>query len=203
MALTTSAHEIMRASREAGGEDVPDQVWALVDRYRGELINQAYSILGNLQDAEEVVQDSFCELYQKPKQLTEARSLGGLLRSINRANALDRLRSRRRDSQRLKRQQEAKMSPERTTGGFSQLDAREAISKAIEDLPERMRAIVNLRYWDHLPYEAIGQRLDLPTSTVWQLFYDASERLFEKLQDQLPLDTMQPAAGKPCKERST
>lgn len=188
MALTTSAHEILRAAKQAGDDEIPDEIWALIERHRGTLINQAYAILGNLQDAEEVVQESLCELYQKRAKLSEARSVGAFIRTINRRNALDRLRSDRRDSKRAQQKHEDLGRPESTTGGFSQLDAREIVAKAIETLPDRMREVVILRYWEHLSYEAIGKRLDLPTSTVWQLFYDASEQLFEKLQPQVPAE---------------
>lgn len=82
MSVTTSAKEIL-ARTAAGPDGLPEAFWELVERYRGELVNQAYAILGSLPDAEDVVQESLCEAFNNRKRLVEARSLGALLRSIN------------------------------------------------------------------------------------------------------------------------
>ncbi len=179
MSLTTSAQQILHRARQDGSNDFPDQIWELIERYRAELINQAVAILGSVQDAEDVVQESFCEAYHKRQRLAEARSLGAWLRSINRANALDRLRGRKRDPS----QQDT--SPDKAvTGGFGLLEKRESLAQAIEALPEQMRTVVILRYWEHLGYEDIARRMDMPTTTVWALFYDACQKLCDKMEGQ-------------------
>ncbi|MCW8128980.1 MAG: RNA polymerase sigma factor [Planctomycetota bacterium] len=159
--------------------DLPDELWEIVEQYRGELVNQALAMLGSLEDAEDVVQETFCEAFRSRERIAEARSLGAWLRSINRANAMDHLRKRRRGRQAPR--------PGRTftTGGFSLIEMRESLAKAIEALPEDQRSIVVLRYWEHLSYDEIAARLQLPTTTVWRRFYEASVALFGRMQDKL------------------
>ena len=61
MALTTSAQEI---TQSAPTGSFPPQYWELIERYRGELMNQAHAILGSVDDAEDVVQETFFEAFR-------------------------------------------------------------------------------------------------------------------------------------------
>ncbi len=185
MSTTASIQLALQTTGSNAGRGTSEAYTTLVQRYRGELVNQALAILGSLEDAEDVVQESFCELFRSPKGLAEVRSLGALLRSINRANALNRLRDRRREAGKQGRKHAE--APERfaTTGGFSMLELRDSVAKAIESLPEHLRVVVALRYWEHLSYQEIAQRLQLPEGTVGRQLYEASMGLFERLKPHL------------------
>lgn len=193
MSATTSAQQILKRANHLPMQNPPEEFWALVERYRGELVNQALAILGRQEDAEDVAQETFCEAFREKAKLAQARSLGAWLRAINRDNALDRLRHRRRDSGRASKPP-ALSGRTFTTGGFSLLELREELAKAIETLPEQLRAVVVLRYWEDLAYEEIAARLKLPTTTVWRQFYEASVILYERLRPNLEAP---PAAGPP------
>lgn len=184
MATTTSAQQIMSA---LNGNDVvlPEEHWELIDRYRGELVNQALAIVGNLQDAEDVVQESFCEAFANPDRLADARSIGALLRTINKANALNRLRFRYRDADKNARQQRDVPRRMATTGGISFLELRDSVAQAVEKLSEKHRTVVVMRYWEHCSNEEIAERLGIPIGTVGRLHYEATQALFGKLRPHL------------------
>ena len=93
MSITTSAQKVLQTAPERRTGELPERYWELVEGYRGELVNQAYAILKALPDAEDVVQETFCEAMLKGEKLAQARSLGAWLRSVNRGNALNRLRA--------------------------------------------------------------------------------------------------------------
>jgi RNA polymerase sigma-70 factor (ECF subfamily) len=171
--------------KNALGDDLPDEHWELIDRYRGELVNQALAILGNLQDAEDVVQESFCEAFSHPERLEEARSIGALLRAINKANALNRLRFRYRDADKNERRQ--REAPRRmvTTGGISILEVRDSVAQAVEGLSAKHRAVVVMRYWEHCSNDEIARRLGIPVGSVGRLHYEATQHLFGKLHTHL------------------
>ena len=190
MATTTAAQTIIRSISgrlQLDGADLPPQYWELIERYRSELTNQALAIIGNLQDAEDVVQETFCEAFKDSEKLTQARSLGAWLRGINKNKALNRVRDKRQESKRL-------IAAPRmdTTGGFSVLEMRESVAKAIESLPNNLREVIVLRYWDQLSYEQIAERLKLPSGTVGRLLHDASVKLYEKLNVQIQLGALPP-----------
>src|SRR5688500_3639889 len=205
MSVTTSALEIIKSSgadsrpvrqaqgkpaRQASGEalrqtedrmELPAEFWELVEHYRGELINQALSVTGNMDDAEEVVQETFCEAFRHSEKMKNVRSLGAWLRTINHSNALDVARNSKRDQRNTERKQ--KLAPDRmyTTGGFSVLEMRDIISQAGELLDPGMRTAVGLCYWQHLSPDQIAERMNVSKRTVRRLLFDAALLMHGKM----------------------
>ena len=126
--ITTAAQTILK-----GGNlnSPPDEFWELLEKFRPELIGQAQSILGNREDAEDAVQETFIAASRDCKKLPQ-QGLGAWLRSVNRANAVDRLRGRRSDSRRIQRKAEQLPEDTFTTGGFSRLELRDSLAHAIQ-----------------------------------------------------------------------
>jgi RNA polymerase sigma-70 factor, ECF subfamily len=167
------------------------------DQYREELILDALSVVGSRADAEDVVQETFCEVLKDPSKLNGADSAIAMLLSINRCNALDRVRHKKRDSERLIRK--FKLDPTRTetTGGFSTLDRADFIASAVSNLAPRMRAVVMLHYFQHQTYKQIAEQLNMPVGTVGRLLYEASKVLYNKLEIHVekPQQGTQPKTG--------
>lgn len=195
MATTTSAQHIMRQAREDSPDGVPPEYWELLNQYRAELIAQAAGILGNAADAEDVVQETFFEALRHTEQMNHAESLGAWMRNANRCNALNRLRSRTRDKKKSERLIRLEPDATHTTGGFSALELRESVAKALQKLPSHKREIVRLRYWENLSYKEIAQRLKLPQGTVGRILCEASLELYEAMQSHLEPGT--PPANAP------
>ncbi|MCZ7581803.1 MAG: sigma-70 family RNA polymerase sigma factor [Fimbriimonadaceae bacterium] len=204
MATTTSALYILHEARMNAPEELPEAFWSLVERYRAELFNQALAMLGEAADAEDVVQETFCEAYRQGARLAQVRSLGAWLRTINRGNARNRLRDRRADVALLARRRREAPPRAVTTGGFSRIELREAVAKAIESLPAKYRGVVTARYVEQLSYDEIAQRLGLSSGTVGWLLCEAGLLLHARLKTFLAAaeatDTAIPdpdAAGEP------
>ena len=161
---------------------LPEQYWELVEQYRAELIADAMSIVGAREDAEDVVQETFCEAFKQPEKLTNAASIRALLLSINRCNTMDRARNKKRDSHRIIRKLQNDPGEMATTGGFSGLERADFVAGAIEGLPAKMRSVVVLHYFQHLTYKEIAGRLKMPPGTVGRLLYEASQVLYSKLE---------------------
>src|SRR5208283_1893267 len=100
MSLTACAQDIIRDAQFGPEGELPEKFWEVVEQYRGELINQALALLGNLEDAEDAVQETFCEVFRNRGKMKDLRSLGAWLRTVNQSNALDRLRHKKRESTR-------------------------------------------------------------------------------------------------------
>jgi len=182
MSATTSAHQILARVRFGmSPEALPPELWEIVERYRGDLLNQAFALLGNLADAEEVVQETFCEAFRHRARLAGTGSLGAWLRSINRGNAFNRLRANRRSRNNMLRHEAEMPGRAMTTGGFSVIEIREAVAKAIETLPAEEREVLVLHYWEELSHEQIAEHLDISPRTVWQRLHDAFLKLHDKL----------------------
>jgi RNA polymerase sigma-70 factor (ECF subfamily) len=181
MATTTQAQTIISRARIELRSQVPEQYWELIDRYRPELVAQALSILNSREDAEDVVQETFCDAVRDPQKLAQADSIGSWLHSLNRCNALNRLRDKKRASGRLEKQQ-AEAAQTFTTGGFSVLELRDSVAKAIRILPQNMQSVIKLRYWEGLGCKEIGARLNIPEGSVKRLLFEANNKLYDKLK---------------------
>ena len=196
MATTTSAQQIMRHARVDSPDGVPPEYWELLNQYRAELIAQAAAILGNTADAEDVVQETFFEALRHTEQMNHAESLGAWMKNTNRCNALNRIRARTRDKKKSERLIQLEPAATHTTGGFSAVELRESVAKALQILPPHMREIVRLRYWENLAYKEIAQRLKLPQGTVGRILCEASLLLYDAMQSHLetptPPDDQQP-----------
>ncbi len=201
MSVTTCAQEI---ARDAAGfrpaSSLPDKYWRLIETYRAALMNQALAILGNFDDAEDVVQETFCDALRGQSKLMLAQSIGAWLRSLNRGNALNRLRTRRGESARSSRKQQYDPDRTLTTGGFVRMDVHESVARAIEKLPDDLRSVVILKYWEHLPNDEIARRLEISGMTARRRLYEASTHLFKILNVQFPAQARPGAAGRPGHE---
>jgi len=181
MATTTAAHCVLKGLGMNAPSELPEEFWRVVDRYRAELLNQACAILGNMEDAEDAVQETFCKAFRQPARLAQADSLGAWLRVINRAQAIDLLRKRRL-GQLGASGRTAQRALAATTGGINLFELRDAVARAIELLPQRHRTLVVMRYWEGLSCEEIAARVSAPLGTVHRLLFEAEQKLHGKLR---------------------
>lgn len=93
------------------------------------------------------------------------------LNSVARNHCIDHYRTKVRERQRLLPEE---APPERTPGNpllgpDRLLEAREAranLLAALDGLSPKLREVVQLRFFQELPYEEIGERLGVPEGTV-------------------------------------
>lgn len=200
MPVTTSAQRILRHSLMDSESKIPESFWELVEQYRAELLNQALMITGTMADAEDVVQETFCEAMRGREELAKVRSVRAWLRAINRANALDHQRNRKRDVDRTKRKQQ--QAPDRavTTGGFSMLELRDSVAGAIDTLPPKLRTVILLRYWEQLSYDEVASRMNVTPSAVWHLLHDATLKLYGRLKVHVDAPQAAPSTSSPTEQ---
>lgn len=165
-----------------------EHFWHLVQRFRADLVNQAFAVIGNQEDAEDVAQETLCQAFQDLRSLDDPYKLGIWLRKINRCNALDLYRKRRREKRKVSdRLPKSLAAPETTPTGSNMEVARrlrdeDLVARAVESLPEVYRSVVVLRYWEKMSYEEIAERLGVPVGTVRSRLSRADEILEKKLR---------------------
>ena len=185
MAMTTSAQQILKGAQTDGLSKIPEQYWELVGQYREELIRQAFMIVKIHEDAEDVVQETFCEVFCIGQKLSDAKSIRALLRRVNRNNALDRVRAKHLASRKMVERQQEINEKTFTTGGFSALELSESMKKVLETMPKDLRVVVEMRYWQQLSYKEISERLHIGVGTVNRYLTEASNIICARLQGQL------------------
>jgi RNA polymerase sigma-70 factor (ECF subfamily) len=175
----------LKGEREAFSE--------LVKRYQGKAYGIAMGILGNREDALDVVQDSFIKAYNSLSGFRFSSKFFTWFYRLLVNRSIDRLRSASRgeglsfDETWMKEDGTRSRSMSEYTDGpleaIQKGELREVIRGAIESLPEHQRAVVVLREVEGLSYEEIARVLDISTGTVMSRLHYARGRLREIIGD--------------------
>ena len=156
--------EIAGGSSEALGE--------LYDRYASIVYALARRMVHQVEDAEEVVQDVFSQVWRDARRYQAARAtVAGWLVMLARTRSIDRLRSRmaRPDLAAAVAPDAAppltshERDPEQVV--IAAQDA-EAVRGAFQRLPESQRLLMELTYYDGLTQTEIAARTGVPLGTV-------------------------------------
>ena len=157
----------------------------LYDRYSSTVYGLLLRILGNADDAQEVLQETFVKAWTSAKMLDAVRgSEVAWLISIARSRGIDRLRSRK---VRLEREDEAGREISFFTdpaGADSaiQSEERSAVRSALTELPEPQRIALELAYFEGLSQSEIAARLSEPLGTVKTRMQLGMKKLRDRLQ---------------------
>lgn len=153
----------------------------LVDRHYPRCLRYAMHRLGEREDAEEAVQDTFVRAYRALPACTPER-FGGWLTSIlvNRCRTYGRRRQLRQLRQRPLDTVRGLAAPAPPPGG--DLDASE-LGRALRRLPARQREALLLKYVEELTYEEIAEVTGSGVSALKMRVRRAARRLAEYLEE--------------------
>jgi RNA polymerase sigma-70 factor (ECF subfamily) len=162
---------------------------ALVDRYQAALLSHARALLGNRQGEDDVVQDAFLRLANKPPELPahvsgdaegQRKHLAAWLHTVTRNLCMDALRS---ETRRRRREQSAALS-EASTGGMDLVEAkdtRERVERSLERLPDDQREVLVLRLLGDQSYREIAAITGKNVGTIGWLISVGMKKLAAEL----------------------
>ncbi|HET9984203.1 MAG TPA: sigma-70 family RNA polymerase sigma factor [Longimicrobiales bacterium] len=181
---TTPPDAALVAAMAAGDESA---LARLYDRYGRTAYSIAYAILGNGADAEEAVADAFVQAWAQAATFDARRaSVAAWLCLLTRSRALDRLRARRRRTRTLElaaSKADDGMAlplaiPEPAPDRMAERgEARELVLRAMAELPEPQRRVLELAYFGGLTQSEIAEELGEPLGTVKTRTRAALEKL--------------------------
>jgi RNA polymerase sigma-70 factor (ECF subfamily) len=166
---------------------------ALVRRYERELYGYLRRYLGDAALADDVFQNTFLQLYTKMSSYEAGRPVRPWLYTIATHQAIDALRRNGRHqavSLNLRPSDSVPGEPDdlscalecKTTGPVEAAQAEErrlAVRAAVERLPDFLRQVVVLGYYQGLKYREIADILDIPLGTVKSRLHAALQKLQE------------------------
>lgn len=155
--------------------------WKTIVRQQGPGVYRiAWRILGNADDADEVVQDVFLQAHQYESQ-NQVSNAVGLLKRLAVCRSLDRLRRRRvYSSLDAVAIVDCQPSPHDMAIGH-ELESR--LRAGIGQLPPREAEVFCLRYFDELTNQQIAESLNITTAAVAAAIYKARTKLAAMLCD--------------------
>ena len=147
---------------------------ALMDLHHGMVYGICLRMTGNALEAETLAQDAFIEAYLKLDQLRDPGKFGPWLRQI--ALNICRMWYRQHKGDLLKSVEELPEIAQEPDDDPTQI-AR--MGSALSELSTNHRLVLALHYFEGMPYEKIGEFLDVPVGTVMSRLYRARQALKE------------------------
>jgi RNA polymerase sigma-70 factor (ECF subfamily) len=187
-----AASDELLAERARRGDEAA--LGALIDRYSRPLFNFALRFLGSTDDAEDIAQQTFVQVYLAlPRTRTDLPFRPWIYR-IARNLCLNRLRDKRwLTFSQVGRPDDAGDSPLDLVADPEPLpedlveraDLQQLLAGAIATLPPRYREVVALRYSAELSFAEIAEALAIPENTAKTFFHRAKALLREHLRGRL------------------
>ena len=170
----------------------------VVGRHTTQVWQTAYRLLGDYEDADDCVQETFLAALELSRR-QPVRNWSGLLARLSTCRALDRLRRRMRDAARREAAVawSAVASPD--AGPEQEAQAAELSDRlraALATLPPKQAEVVCLRCLNGLSYREIARELDVNSSAVGRLLHRARARLGELLAPVVAHETGRSGHGK-------
>lgn len=157
------------------------------------LTKYAVSILGDLEQARDVVQDTFLKLYkQDPEKVRQ--KVKSWLFTVCRNHCYDLIKRNRRTSN-LEEDEISYIasSEDNPFQVISFLEGREEIDEKIkilysliEELPSRQREVMRLKFQANLSYKEIAETIGISSSNVGFVMHSALKKLREDMKEKFP-----------------
>ncbi len=157
----------------------------LVMPYSSRLYRMAYRLMGNREEAEDIVQEVYVKLWGLRNELQNYNSIEALSIRITRNLCLDQLRRRKVDQDAMKAQQMKE-------GGYTDTPAdklerkeeAEVLQALISALPEPQRSMVHLRHLEGKEYEEIAEMVNMNVNAIRVSLSRARKQMREMLEKQ-------------------
>jgi RNA polymerase sigma-70 factor, ECF subfamily len=182
---------VYRLTKERGAFE------ALVARYETELYSYLRNFLGDAQMAEDAFQTTFLQIHLKCDQFEVGRKVRPWLYTVATNQAIDaQRRNRRHRMVSLNRRRSADGADDEDGGTlmnlldsedtdpveqFTLAEDSQAVREAIDRLPEPLRRVVLLVYFQGLKYREAAEVLSVPVGTVKSRLHTAVAKLNESL----------------------
>ena len=158
----------------------------LYDGYRVILFGLLVRILNSRQEAEDVLQEVFLQVWKRASDFEEARGRPFTwLVTLARSRAIDRLRSL--GSRERVVQNAAREIIEETSDAIEDAIRAEegrVVRHALQEIPEEQRRALELAYFEGLTQSEVARRLETPLGTVKTRMRSGMTKLRELLGDQ-------------------
>jgi RNA polymerase sigma-70 factor (ECF subfamily) len=140
----------------------------LYDSCSARALSLAYRVLGTRSEAEDVVQETFVQVWRQAASYDATR--GGAMAwiaTIARSRALDRLRTRSASDRAVARSEDPDPPLQQAPAELAaQRELRSQVIAALAALPKEQRSAIELAYYEGLSHSEIAARLGDPLGTV-------------------------------------
>ncbi|MCO5950799.1 sigma-70 family RNA polymerase sigma factor [Mucilaginibacter sp. RT5R15] len=156
--------------------------YELYKLYSKAMLNVAFRIVGNIAEAEDVLQEAFVDAFSKLKDFRQDTTFGLWLKQIVVNRSINLLRKRKLDLVDLEGEQIENIAGEEAEDDDETQYQAARVKEAMKDLPEGYRLVISLYLLEGYDHEEIGQILNISENTSRTQFLRAKRKLLEILQ---------------------
>ncbi|MET6997193.1 RNA polymerase sigma factor [Chitinophaga defluvii] len=152
---------------------------------RQKLYRFAFRLLGNEEDAKDIIQDALLKVWHQQERMAELQNLEAWCMRIVRNLALDKIKSKKyRQADELDKAGELPALHQQSPHTVAeQQDTMKRVHAVINALPEKYRSIIQLRDMEGCSYQEIAEILDIDLNEVKVNLHRARKTVREKLQN--------------------
>jgi len=159
----------------------------LVKRYKDRLLNFVFRYFNNVEQAEDVVQDTLIKLYTHASYYKNVAKFSTWIFTIAKNNALTELRKNKRKKTDSLWTDDGKFidistKEESLESKVQNEIAIDQLNKFLDEIPENFRIAVVLRDFQELSYEEISKILEIPIGTIKSRINRGRIQLAEKMK---------------------
>lgn len=160
----------------------PQALEHLYDRHAPALFAFLLHLTRGESDTRDALQEVFVRIAKRPELLVEVRSERDFLLRLSHNLAIDLMRrraTRRRAHDALGLEPASPFAP---SADPDQAAFRDQLATAMSSLPDEQRAVVHLKLWEGLTFEAIASLLSIPPNTAASRYRYGLDKLREHLR---------------------
>lgn len=178
--LSPTEDSVLIRRLSAGDEEA---LGTLMDRYGGALLHFAHRLVGDMQLAEEIYQDTMLKAWQQAASFRVDGHLKAWLFRVARNNAIDYMRKKRLPVEEFTTCLQTAATTFRPEREAERSWLSDEVFDAVDELPPAYREVVDLRFFHQLCYQEIAQVLAIPLGTVKSRLNYAIQRLTKILRE--------------------
>lgn len=189
-ASESSLEDDVLVKKAKGGDE--EAYKKLVDKYERALYFHIRKMVKSREQIEDLVQEAFVKAFDNLNTYSTNYAFSTWLYRIATNNTIDYLRKKKLNTLSID-------DPVKTKSGEMEMQLPDAsastdrdiirkqrqkiVQKAIQDLPEKYRKVIELRHMEEKSYQEIADILDSPLGTVKAHIFRARELLYKELKD--------------------
>lgn len=161
----------------------------IIERYQGKLFAYLYRLIGNREEAEDLLQDVFIKAYKNLHSYDASRKFSSWIYRIAHNEAVNYIKRKSlkrfiswEDISSTKDKLESSSTEEGADNMWIRKESIKEVDEAINKLPIKYKQVLLLRYFSDKSYEEISEILGKPVNTVGTLINRAKKRLSEEME---------------------
>ena len=166
----------IRSEVEKGNKECFNQI---VDEYEDKIFGFINSIIKDNYHSEDLTQEVFIRVYNNIHQFDDTKKFSTWILTIARNISYDHLRKKSRISVCADLDHVSNDLPEDVVLAK---EYNESVDKYVQMLPDNLRVLIHLKYFEEMSYKEISLSLGLEVKTVRSQLYEARKKLLRSIE---------------------